>query len=65
MQTAFVYFTPQFSNVLKKNYKQNLITNCKKKKGDYGKEFTQLLQLHNIHLKKAFMSFEVRVFCQF
>lgn len=40
------------------------MTNCKKVKGD-GKEFTQLLQLHNIHLKKAVLSFEVRVFCQF
>lgn len=43
------------------------MTNCKKVKGDDGKEFTQLLQLHidNIHLKKAVMSFEVHVFCQF
>lgn len=41
------------------------MTNCKKVKGDDGKEFTQLLQLHNIHLKKAVLSFEVHVFCQF
>lgn len=41
------------------------MTNCKKVKGDDGKEFTQLLQLRNIHLKKAVMSFEVHVFCQF
>lgn len=41
------------------------MTNCKKVKGDDGKEFPQLLQFHNIHLKKAVLSFEVRVFCQF
>lgn len=41
------------------------MTNCEKVKGDDGKEFTQLLQLHNIHLKRQFWVLKSMCFVNF